>query len=155
MTSCFVHRREADEKQRAGVVTERDPYRFMSKEAAEEARMLADGMTEWELEEMRANERLPWQVRERRESEGEVKTSSDRNTSSDASDEPETNDEEDEDEELESRMAVAAEVAGDGDEHIPVAIPIDDDRPGYSSIFVAQVADDEDVARLSTPRGDD
>ena len=98
MTSCFVHRREADEKQRAGVVTERDPYRFMSKEAAEEARMLADGMTEWELEEMRANERLPWQVRERRESEGEVKTSSDRNTSSDASDEPETNDEEDEDE---------------------------------------------------------
>ena len=47
----FVHRREADEKQRAGVVTERDPYRFMSKEAAEEARMLADGMTEWELEE--------------------------------------------------------------------------------------------------------
>ena len=78
MTSCFVHRREADEKQRAGVVTERDPYRFMSKEAAEEARMLADGMTEWELEEMRANERLPWQVRERRESEGEVKTSSDR-----------------------------------------------------------------------------
>ena len=125
---------QADEKQRAGVVTERDPYRFMSKEAAEEARMLADGMTEWELEEMRANERLPWQVRERRESEGEVKTSSDRNTSSDASDEPETNEE---DEELESRMAVAAEVTGDGDEHIPVAIPIDDDRPGYSSIFVA------------------
>ena len=148
MTSCFVHRREADEKQRAGVVTERDPYRFMSKEAAEEARMLADGMTEWELEEMRANERLPWQVRERRESEGEVKTSSDRNTSSDASDEPETNDE---DEELESRMAVAAEVVGDGDEHIPVAIPIDDDRPGYSSIFVAQVADDEDVAGLVPP----
>ena len=144
----FVHRREADEKQRAGVVTERDPYRFMSKEAAEEARMLADGMTEWELEEMRANERLPWQVRERRESEGEVKTSSDRNTSSDASDEPETNDE---DEELESRMAVAAEVVGDGDEHIPVAIPIDDDRPGYSSIFVAQVADDEDVAGLVPP----
>jgi hypothetical protein len=122
----------------------------MSKEAAEEARMLADGMTEWELEEMRANERLPWQVRERRESEGEVKTSSDRNTSSDASDEPETNDE-DEDEELESRMAVAAEVVGDGDEHIPVAIPIDDDRPGYSSIFVAQVADDEDVAGLVPP----
>ena len=148
MTSCFVHRREADEKQRAGVVTERDPYRFMSKEAAEEARMLADGMTEWELEEMRANERLPWQVRERRESEGEVKTSSDRNTSSDASDEPETNEE---DEELESRMAVAAEVTGDGDEHIPVAIPIDDDRPGYSSIFVAQVADDEDVAGLVPP----
>ena len=145
---CFVHRREADEKQRAGVVTERDPYRFMSKEAAEEARMLADGMTEWELEEMRANERLPWQVRERRESEGEVKTSSDRNTSSDASDEPETNEE---DEELESRMAVAAEVTGDGDEHIPVAIPIDDDRPGYSSIFVAQVADDEDVAGLVPP----
>ena len=145
---CFVHRREADEKQRAGVVTERDPYRFMSKEAAEEARMLADGMTEWELEEMRANERLPWQVRERRESEGEVKTSSDRNTSLDASDEPETNDE---DEELESRMAVAAEVVGDGDEHIPVAIPIDDDRPGYSSIFVAQVADDEDVAGLVPP----
>ena len=144
----FVHRREADEKQRAGVVTERDPYRFMSKEAAEEARMLADGMTEWELEEMRANERLPWQVRERRESEGEVKTSSDRNTSSDASDEPETNEE---DEELESRMAVAAEVVGDGDEHIPVAIPIDDDRPGYSSIFVAQVADDEDVAGLVPP----
>ena len=144
----FVHRREADEKQRAGVVTERDPYRFMSKEAAEEARMLADGMTEWELEEMRANERLPWQVRERRESEGEVKTSSDRNTSSDASDEPETNEE---DEELESRMAVAAEVTGDGDEHIPVAIPIDDDRPGYSSIFVAQVADDEDVAGLVPP----
>jgi hypothetical protein len=141
-------RREADEKQRAGVVTERDPYRFMSKEAAEEARMLADGMTEWELEEMRANERLPWQVRERRESEGEVKTSSDRNTSSDASDEPETNEE---DEELESRMAVAAEVTGDGDEHIPVAIPIDDDRPGYSSIFVAQVADDEDVAGLVPP----
>ena len=139
---------QADEKQRAGVVTERDPYRFMSKEAAEEARMLADGMTEWELEEMRANERLPWQVRERRESEGEVKTSSDRNTSSDASDEPETNDE---DEELESRMAVAAEVVGDGDEHIPVAIPIDDDRPGYSSIFVAQVADDEDVAGLVPP----
>jgi len=150
MTSCFVHRREADEKQRAGVVTERDPYRFMSKEAAEEARMLADGMTEWELEEMRANERLPWQVRERRESEGEVKTSSDRNTSSDASDEPETNDE-DEDEELESRTALAAEVVGDGDEHIPVAIPIDDDRPGYSSIFVAQVADDEDVAGLVPP----
>ena len=148
MTSCFVHRREADEKQRAGVVTERDPYRFMSKEAAEEARMLADGMTEWELEEMRANERLPWQVRERRESEGEVKTSSALNTSSDASDEPETNDE---DEELESRMAVAAEVTGDGDEHIPVAIPIDDDRPGYSSIFVAQVADDEDVAGLVPP----
>ena len=139
---------QADEKQRAGVVTERDPYRFMSKEAAEEARMLADGMTEWELEEMRANERLPWQVRERRESEGEVKTSSDRNTSSDASDEPETNEE---DEELESRMAVAAEVTGDGDEHIPVAIPIDDDRPGYSSIFVAQVADDEDVAGLVPP----
>ena len=110
--------------------------------------MLADGMTEWELEEMRANERLPWQVRERRESEGEVKTSSDRNTSSDASDEPETNEE---DEELESRMAVAAEVTGDGDEHIPVAIPIDDDRPGYSSIFVAQVADDEDVAGLVPP----
>ena len=148
MTSCFVHRREADEKQRAGVVTERDPYRFMSKEAAEEARMLADGMTEWELEEMRANERLPWQVRERRESEGEVKTSSALNTSSDASDEPETNEE---DEELESRMAVAAEVTGDGDEHIPVAIPIDDDRPGYSSIFVAQVADDEDVAGLVPP----
>ena len=144
----FVHRREADEKQRAGVVTERDPYRFMSKEAAEEARMLADGMTEWELEEMRANERLPWQVRERRESEGEVKTSSALNTSSDASDEPETNEE---DEELESRMAVAAEVTGDGDEHIPVAIPIDDDRPGYSSIFVAQVADDEDVAGLVPP----
>ena len=144
----FCCRREADEKQRAGVVTERDPYRFMSKEAAEEARMLADGMTEWELEEMRANERLPWQVRERRESEGEVKTSSDRNTSSDASDEPETNEE---DEELESRMAVAAEVTGDGDEHIPVAIPIDDDRPGYSSIFVAQVADDEDVAGLVPP----
>lgn len=139
---------QADEKQRAGVVTERDPYRFMSKEAAEEARMLADGMTEWELEEMRANERLPWQVRERRESEGEVKTSSALNTSSDASDEPETNDE---DEELESRMAVAAEVTGDGDEHIPVAIPIDDDRPGYSSIFVAQVADDEDVAGLVPP----
>ena len=113
--------------------------------------MLADGMTEWELEEMRANERLPWQVRERRESEGsEVKTSSDRNTSSDASDEPETNDE-DEDEELESRTALAAEVVGDGDEHIPVAIPIDDDRPGYSSIFVAQVADDEDVAGLVPP----
>ena len=148
MTSCFVHRREADEKQRAGVVTERDPYRFMSKEAAEEAKMLADGMTEWELEEMRANERLPWQVRERRESEGEVKTSSDRNTSSDASDEPETNEE---DEELESRMAVAAEVTGDGDEHIPVAIPIDDDRPGYSSIFVAQVADDEDVVAGLVP----
>ena len=150
----FCYRREADEKQRAGVVTERDPYRFMSKEAAEEARMLADGMTEWELEEMRANERLPWQVRERRESEGEreksAKTSSARKTSSDASDEPETNDE-DEDEELESRMAVAAEVVGDGDEHIPVAIPIDDDRPGYSSIFVAQVADDEDVAGLVPP----
>ena len=151
MTSCFVHRREADEKQRAGVVTERDPYRFMSKEAAEEAKMLADGMTEWELEEMRANERLPWQVRERRESEGEVKTSSALNTSSDASDEPETNDEEDEDEELESYTALAAEVVGDGDEHIPVAIPIDDDRPGYSSIFVAQVADDEDVAGLVPP----
>ena len=154
MTSCFVHRREADEKQRAGVVTERDPYRFMSKEAAEEARMLADGMTEWELEEMRANERLPWQVRERRESEGEVKTSSDRNTSSDASDEPETNDGRTRTRNW-SHKAVAAEVVGDGDEHIPVAIPIDDDRPGYSSIFVAQVADDEDVARLSTPRGDD
>ena len=56
-----------------------------------------------------------------------------------------------EDEELESRMAVAAEVVGDGDEHIPVAIPIDDDRPGYSSIFVAQVADDEDVAGLVPP----
>ena len=151
MTSCFVHRREADEKQRAGVVTERDPYRFMSKEAAEEARMLADGMTEWELEEMRANERLPWQVRERRESEGEVKTSSALNTSSDASDEPETNDVEDEDEDPESQAAVAAEVVGDGDEHIPVAIPIDDDRPGYSSIFVAQVADDEDVAGLVPP----
>ena len=114
--------------------------------------MLADGMTEWELEEMRANERLPWQVRERRESEGsEVKTSSALNTSSDASDEPETNDEEDEDEELESYTALAAEVVGDGDEHIPVAIPIDDDRPGYSSIFVAQVADDEDVAGLVPP----
>ena len=63
-------RREAEEKERAGIKTERDPYRFMSKEAAEEARMLADGMTEWELEEMRANEQLPWQVREReRESE--------------------------------------------------------------------------------------
>ena len=48
-------------------------------------------------------------------------------------------------------MAVAAEVTGDGDEHIPVAIPIDDDRPGYSSIFVAQVADDEDVAGLVPP----
>ena len=151
MTSCFVHRREADEKQKAGVATERDPYRFMSKEAAEEARMLADGMTEWELEEMRANERLPWQVRERRESEGEVKTSSALNTSSDASDEPETNDVEDEDEDPESQAAVAAEVVGDGDEHIPVAIPIDDDRPGYSSIFVAQVADDEDVAGLVPP----
>ena len=58
-------RREAEEKERAGIKTERDPYRFMSKEAAEEARMLADGMTEWELEEMRANEQLPWQVRER------------------------------------------------------------------------------------------
>ena len=148
----FVHRREADEKQRAGVVTERDPYRFMSKEAAEEARMLADGMTEWELEEMRANERLPWQVRERRESEGsEVKTSSDRNNADDAPGKPETNDEEDEDEELESYTALAAEVVGDGDEHIPVAIPIDDDRPGYSSIFVAQVADDEDVAGLVPP----
>jgi hypothetical protein len=113
--------------------------------------MLADGMTEWELEEMRANERLPWQVRERRESEGEVKTSSDRNTSSDVSDEPETNDREDEDEDPESQAAVAAEVVGDGDEHIPVAIPIDDDRPGYSSIFVAQVADDEDVAGLVPP----
>jgi hypothetical protein len=151
MTSCFVHRREADEKERAGVVTERDPYRFMSKEAAEEARMLADGMTEWELEEMRANERLPWQVRERRESEGEVKTSSDRNNADDAPGKPDTNDEEDEDEELESYTALAAEVVGDGDEHIPVAIPIDDDRPGYSSIFVAQVADDEDVAGLVPP----
>ena len=150
MTSCFVHRREADEKQRAGVVTERDPYRFMSKEAAEEAKMLANGMTEWELEEMRANERLPWQVRERRESEGEVKTSSDRNNADDAPS-PEGNDEEDEDEELESRTALAAEIVGDGDEHIPVAIPIDDDRPGYSSIFVAQVADDEDVAGLVPP----
>ena len=149
----FCYRREADEKQRAGVVTERDPYRFMSKEAAEEARMLADGMTEWELEEMRANERLPWQVRERRESEGsEGKTSSDRNISADdAPGKPETNDEEDEDEELESYTALAAEVVGDGDEHIPVAIPIDDDRPGYSSIFVAQVADDEDVAGLVPP----
>jgi hypothetical protein len=134
------------------VVTERDPYRFMSKEAAEEARMLADGMTEWELEEMRANERLPWQVRERRESEGsEVKTSSDRNNADDAPGKPDTNDEEDEDEELESYTALAAEVVGDGDEHIPVAIPIDDDRPGYSSIFVAQVADDEDVAGLVPP----
>ena len=152
MTSCFVHRREADEKQRAGVVTERDPYRFMSKEAAEEARMLADGMTEWELEEMRANERLPWQVCERRESEGsEVKTSSDRNNADDAPGKPETNDEEDEDEELESYTALAVEVVGDGDEHIPVAIPIDDDRPGYSSIFVAQIADDEDVAGLVPP----
>jgi hypothetical protein len=137
-------------KQRAGVVTERDPYRFMSKEAAEEARMLADGMTEWELEEMRANERLPWQVRERRESEGEVKTSSDRNTSSDASDEPETNDEE-RTRNWSHEWPLAAEVVGDGDEHIPVAIPIDDDRPGYSSIFVAQVADDEDVAGLVPP----
>ena len=149
----YFYRREADEKQRAGVVTERDPYRFMSKEAAEEARMLADGMTEWELEEMRANERLPWQVRERRESEGsEVKTSSDRNISADdAPGSPETNDEEDEDEDPESYTALAAEVVGDGDEHIPVAIPIDDDRPGYSSIFVAQVADDEDVAGLVPP----
>ena len=140
----FCYRREADEKQRAGVVTERDPYRFMSKEAAEEARMLADGMTEWELEEMRANERLPWQVRERRVSEGsEVKTSSALNISADdAPGKPETNDEEDEDEDPESQAAVAAEVVGDlRDENRRISRSVVVDRDGDRDVLVA-VAND-------------
>jgi len=137
-------RREAEEKERAGIRTKRDPYRFMSEEAAEEARMLADGMTEWELEEMRANEQLPWQVRER-ERTLSAKTEADR-----APNRAERPDEDDEDDEEEgdgvAEVGPPEHVADDdGDERIPVAIPIDDDRP-TPGIFVAQVDDDDDPA---------
>ena len=137
-------RREAEEKERAGIKTERDPYRFMSKEAAEEARMLADGMTEWELEEMRANEQLPWQVRERERESEKTKAKTERNRA----------EQPDEDEEEGDRVAEVEpeHVADDDDddERIPVAIPIDDDRP-TPGIFVAQVDNDDAPASAPPP----
>ena len=140
-------RREAEEKERAGIKTERDPYRFMSKEAAEEARMLADGMTEWELEEMRANEQLPWQVRERERESEKTKAKTERNRA----EQPDEDDEEDDEEGDRVAEVEPEHVADDDDddERIPVAIPIDDDRP-TPGIFVAQVDNDDD-ARTSAP----
>jgi len=139
-------RREAEEKERAGIKTERDPYRFMSEEAAEEARMLADGMSEWALEEMRANEQLPWQVREReRVSEKTVAPTRTRRPDEEQPDEEQPDEEDEEDEEEGDAVAeVDAEHVAEVDaERIPVAIPIDDDRP-TPGIFVAQVDDDDD-----------
>ena len=112
--------------------------------------MLADGMTEWELEEMRANEQLPWQVRERERTLSE-KTEADRAPPNRA----ERPDEDDEDDEEEgdgvAEVGPPEHVADDdGDERIPVAIPIDDDRP-TPGIFVAQVDNDDAPASAPPP----
>jgi dynein assembly factor 1 len=45
-----------------------DPYRFMSHSAAREAKLMQEeNVPEWRIEEMRAQETFPWQVREREE----------------------------------------------------------------------------------------
>ena len=64
-------RAEAEARRAAGVVPDpEDAYRFMSAEAEAEARLMREeGVPEWRVEEMRANEQLPWQVKEREAAE--------------------------------------------------------------------------------------
>ena len=64
--------RAAAEARRAAGEEPTDPlelrYQFMSEEAKAEAKMLyEEGVPEWKLEELRNQEQLPWQIKERRE----------------------------------------------------------------------------------------
>ena len=63
---------EAERKRLNGEQPVSNPYRFMSTEAAREAKlMLEDNVPEWRIEEMRAQESFPWQVEERERKEKE------------------------------------------------------------------------------------
>jgi len=141
---------EAEARRKAGLMPPaRDPYRHMSKRAAEEARLIREAnVPEWRVDEMRAQGELPWQIEERERAQrderragteglgGEDRAEAPSGGAEDVEDveESEAEASEAEAEASESEASSASDVA------IPVAVPIDDDEVPTPGIHVAEMA---------------
>jgi len=147
---------EAEARRKAGLMPPaRDPYRHMSKRAAEEARLIREAnVPEWRVDEMRAQGELPWQIEERERAQrderragteglgGEDRAEAPSGGAEDVEDVEESESEaeaseseaEAEASESESEASSASDVA------IPVAVPIDDDEVPTPGIHVAEMA---------------
>ena len=147
---------EAEARRKAGLMPPaRDPYRHMSKRAAEEARLIREAnVPEWRVDEMRAQGELPWQIEERERAQRDERRAGTEGLgwedraeapSGGAEDVEDVEESESEAEASESEAEAEAsesesEASSASDVAIPVAVPIDDDEVPTPGIHVAEMA---------------